>query len=593
MARLTAKRLPQGETAAARVVHVDVDTNPLAWRVPGQNGLPSFEMNIAELAEGNLDDNIPAKPVLAGQLAPHLRAWSFGKTKDTAKAHRHALRSFWRFLAAQEGQGLSAVNDVAAVTSTLGILFKNYLIYDQRLGPTHARKQLQGVRFLVEGARASLGLAQAPLLWPTVQEPRRAVHEDVPKEDLRTLYNAAKAIHRAFSQGAATEPSRESTCAAFLLVLLHTGWNVETLLELDVSSDAAWCQDRLASDAGDTVAIFANKGRTGREQIAFSLAKPEFHPYQVIRAQIQRTEPLREHLRQKVAALETEPQSPEVHDRVLCLKRQIASPWLYVHGRRKVDSDDRISGLRGNVVGIDDWFRKFVQPLGVRPKLALSDLRDGFALFLYDNSLYNAMLVKRALGHGNLSATKHYLRQRRMLAQRFADYADWSDGLFDEIQRFRAVDPTILYVRCRFGDVTDEQRKRLADHRMRTRMGMGCLDPEHPPDSVAPQHSGGMCTVQRCTLCHHGVLFADSFAPLAQRLAELQVIRRRTPLDRWDGSSFQAEWIAIEGTVERVFPARLEEFDRLVFSHRDRLLRGENYLFDQIGIGQIALTAEA
>jgi hypothetical protein len=228
-----------------------------------------------------------------------------------------------------------------------------------------------------------------------------------------------------------------------------------------------------------------------------------------------------------------------------------------------------------------------VADAGITAELTPSDLRDGFAAFLYDNSMYNALLVKRALGHKNLRATKHYLRQRRMLVARYGDYTTWSSALFDEIRSFQTVDPTILYIRARFRDITDEQRRRLADHRLRTRMGMGCLDPEHPPEWLAVEHRTGICPVQRCTICYHGVIFEESFGPLAERVAELTLIRGHTPGGRWDGSNFQWEWLAIEAAVERNFSDRRPEFGALVEAHIERLRSGDAYLFNEIGVGEI------
>ena len=380
-------------------------------------------------------------------------------------------------------------------------------------------------------------------------------------------------------------PTAEDTTACIVLVLLHTGWNVETVMNLDISVDD-WHQHRLSSEAGETVAIFSQKSRSSREQVAFSLTRPEFHPFRVIKDMTERTEPLRQRLRRQLAALENQDAAPHRQDEIIRLRRAISSPWLFLS--KNARSGGRIGAMAISTNTFAECFRSLLSSAGIEQTMSPSDLRDGFTSFLYGNSLYNVLLIKRALGHGDLNATKHYLRQRKMLAQRFADYTAWSEALFDEIRRFQMVDPTILYIRARFGDITEEQRQRLADHRLRTRMGMGCLDPEHPSAAIAPMHVGGLCAVQRCILCRHGVIFPDSFKPLAQRLAELRVIRGHTPLDRWEGSSFQAEWIAIDATVDRVFPGRRDELKGLVDAHTERLLRGDAYLFDQIGIGEIS-----
>ncbi|MBR8381801.1 tyrosine-type recombinase/integrase [Burkholderia cenocepacia] len=382
-------------------------------------------------------------------------------------------------------------------------------------------------------------------------------------------------------------PLAEDAVASAILVLLHTGWNVDTVFNIDVSTPDAWCQERLAGNAGGTVALFGHKGKTGREQVAFSLERPEFHPYRVIKNMVARTEPLRAWLRERLSVVESEPKLDTARqNEIVALRQAISSPWLFLRTQGESFGTGRIGVLEtnGTFRGI---FDEIVVRSGLQTELTPSDLRDGFAGFLYSNSLYNTLLVKRALGHSNLSATKHYLRQRRMLSQRFADYTEWSNAMFDEIRRFQVVDPTILYVRARFVDVTEDQRRRLADHRLRTRMGMGCLEPTQPSPQIAPDHAGGTCTVQRCTLCRHGVVFPESFIPLARRLAELHVIRGQTPIDRWEASSFRIEWMAIEATVEHAFPARGQEFTSHVDQHIDRLRRGHAYLFDQHGVNDV------
>jgi len=665
MSRLTGKRLPQGQTSSACVIHVETGTNSLTWPVPAQRGAPSFTVDLTPFAKGDNRLGLPARPVLIGQLAPEFRTWSLDKSEGTIVASISYLRAFWRLIAALDERSRPLQDDITAITPAVGALFKNYLLYDLRVGTSFARRCLKTTQALIEPTRSRLGILSHRVLWPTVQEKRGTLHKDVDPAAAGRLYKAAKEVVRRFGRAHAEGkallqdrrealpvsstssspgevacltrcclddmlrepaalvheiasrffrrprtisvwprgyaedrpfdryrwfvPLAEDTVACLTLVLLHTGWNLDTVFNIDISSLDTWCQQRLGSDAEETVAIFSNKGRTNREQVAFSLTRPEFHPYRLIKDMTEHTEPLRADLRRKLAAVEKEPPTPSRQDRLLKLRKAIASPWLFL--KINGSSGDPITGRVGVLERQGTFlvlFRTLLASAGLDLTLKPSDMRDAFASFLYENSLYNILLVKRALGHQSLDATKHYLRQRRMLAQRFADFTAWSDGLFDEIKRFQTVDPTILYIRVRFGDITADQRRRLADYRLRTRMGMGCLEPEHPPDQIAPMHSGGLCTVQRCILCRHGVIFNDSFVPLAQRLAELHVIRGHTPIDRWHASSFQTEWIAIEATVERVFPRRAQEFAEAMQAHLGRLQRGEAYLFDQIGVGAIS-----
>lgn len=396
-------------------------------------------------------------------------------------------------------------------------------------------------------------------------------------------------------------PTVEDTTAAFILIMLHTGWNAETVLNIDVSELKAWADHRLDSDQDPnsktaTVAIYGYKGRAHKEQIAFSLRRPLGHPYQIIKAMIERTAPLRAQLQNDLGALELLESPTKVQQREITELRWMArSPWLYFM-MRKFGTGGRVGILRFTT---NQVFREFCKevyssienghPLGEEisfegdiDDLNLSDIRDGFASFIYDNSLFNVILLKQALSHGNVRTTRAYLRQRRQIAQRFEQFTTFQETLFDEIKRFRAVDPTILYIRLTLNEISDEQRHRLADRRMRTRMGMGCLEPSSPPATVAPRHAGGLCAVQRCTLCVHGVVFEDTLPHLAVRQAELRFIRGRVAAERFQNSSFQYEWLAILTIVENIFSARREEFEGAVLRHLKRLENKETYLFDQV-----------
>lgn len=400
-------------------------------------------------------------------------------------------------------------------------------------------------------------------------------------------------------------PAYHDTFVAMALVLLHTGWNLDTVLNIDISSDEAWHEDRLGSELGETVAIcaelFGVKGRTGEVQISFSLTRPKFHPYRVIMDQISRTQPLRDALRAQVARLETKHNRTHEEDQSLeQMRRSLKSPWLFFRNAN-LGIGGRVGDLRVSDRGVmNQRLRASLREHGQRlgwlndeslaaqiDELRLSDLRDGFAAFLYEDSLYNIFLVKRALGHRSLSSTKHYLRQKRQRRAHWAEFKSLQEVIWDEIATWQRIDPTILFIRVRYGDATPEQRRRLAEHQERTRMGMGCLDPTSPPPEVAPNHKGGTCIVQRCTLCRLGVVFEETFESLALRMAELRHIRPQIPPDRWGDSTFVVEWAAIEETVARSFPGRQEEFEAAVEAFAVKILKDEIYVFEMSGAGDL------
>jgi hypothetical protein len=399
-------------------------------------------------------------------------------------------------------------------------------------------------------------------------------------------------------------PAAQDTMAAFTMVLLHTGWNPETVFGIDVSADSEWFDDRMAGPSGSdktaTVAIYGLKGKTGSEQIAFSLKQPWSHPYQVIKYMIKRTEPLRASLRESLTSLEAiaQPTFDEEKNKAR-LRKMIRSPWLYfissanfrgrVGGRVGVLSSKEaytiFKALRVSAAAnLTPWRaeadrNRIVQGLA---NLKLSDARDGFAAFVYDDSMYNILLLRHALGHGSIIATKHYLRQRSQIVKRFERFTAFQDVLFDEVRNHRVIDPSILFMRLTVGEVTQEQRKRLSDRRMRTRMNMGCLNPQDPPREFAETGASGVCVVQRCTLCRHAVVFEDSFPAIAVRQAELSFIRSRSASDSFSNSSFSMEWAAIRVLIDNVFPHFQAAIEAETAMHLQKLKDGSVYIFDQV-----------
>ena len=442
---------------------------------------------------------------------------------------------------------------------------------------------------------------------PTVREIPPTAPSALPNEN-RTRFDTVRWHH----------PTVEDTAAAYFLVLLHTGWNPETVDNIDISSKANWCDHRLGAEEGDpdrvkTVAIYGYKGKVGKEQIAFSLYRPSSHPYQVITSMIRWTEPMRQVLRERLCQFESKGAlTKKERDTVAWLKEYIRSPFLYfspkaagpcglriacfripsTRGRmlrqicQKVVDDESAKFEAKSLAGWSDLEAEFSAKTkleGVRKLTDLkpSDFRDGFAAFLYDNSLYNILLVKRALGHGDLKSTRHYLRQKRQIAQRFREFRNFQEIFFEEIRLHQSIDPTILFLRTRHGEISSDQRDFLRDYRNRTRMEMGCIDPTNPPDELVAAR-GEVCMIHRCTICRHGVVFEGSLDGLAVRAAELRYIRGRSAMERFLESSFHKEWVAIEWIFDNFFESRMDVVEASVEKAYQEILSGERYVFDQV-----------
>ncbi|WP_287979237.1 hypothetical protein [Sphingomonas sp.] len=661
-------------------------TNALNWTVKPDNGRGSWLFDMTEFASGDATRGLAARPALAAQLAPALRAMLHGKLKTDGASAKSHLRILWLMIESLDLAGHQPVEDVQSIGHSHGALFKTHLLGIPGISDNYARSVFGFLRRALSLARQIAGVASPALLWPTIREPRGLQHKDVDPRFLKILYHHCKRRHAGFLEaavegerllmtgkdpreakaertkawwsndnwavfahryiqaslekgalpmkdfaGRATPlrnerwpvqpgpsflpsgtrtsldtvrwfvPTVEDAVAAFTIVALHTGWNPETVKAIDISDPLEWSDSRLDGN-GDpdsktaTVAIYAMKGRSG-EQIAFSLRRPLSHPYQVIQSMISRTEPLRAHLRKEMANLSSlaDP-TPEDENRKDELAGMIKSPWLFFTLRDnerggRVGIIDKSSDNKTLRKLMDEAFAdsKLLDDLSTRKEALeflktfnFSDIRDGFASFLYDNTLFNVLLLKGALGHGSIRATKAYLRQRRQIAERFQRFTMFQEAFFDDIRRNGRVDPTILYARMGGLEITAEGLDRLRDRRNRTRMGMGCLDPANPPKDIAPQHKGGLCVVQRCTLCIHGVVFDDSLSDLAVRAGELRFIRGRVPAERFEGSSFQAEWLAIQVIVEKVYGLVNDRFHSEANERFEQLRRGEVYLFDQI-----------
>ncbi len=392
-------------------------------------------------------------------------------------------------------------------------------------------------------------------------------------------------------------PGFTDTAIAFFLVLLHTGWNPETVRNIDVSATENWCDARLQEtvDSKSSVAIYANKNRVGKEQIAFSLEGASHHPYQVIKKQIERTKRLRKVIIDRLHHICEGPlEDIDVINERADLIRMSKCPWLFISYKGEgaggricllegtKDLNETLRKLAKEAVQHErakhrDYDTRFDQLLTIRP----SDLRDAYAAFVYKDSAFNELALKNALNHRHLSTTRHYLRQRGQIALRFLEFQGFLESFWDEIGRFRSVDPTILYLRAKLSEITEEQRRRLSDHRQRTRMGFGCLEPYNPPAEILPGGTGSMCSVHRCTLCRHGVVFSDSLGSLAVRMAELITIRAGMPIDRFTGSTLHLEWLAIESLLRTVFLGRRREFDQVCEDHQGKLRSGRAYLFEE------------
>lgn len=200
----------------------------------------------------------------------------------------------------------------------------------------------------------------------------------------------------------------------------------------------------------------------------------------------------------------------------------------------------------------------------IRNSITPSDFRDAYIGFAYEFSNYSVLTAQVAATHKRSSTTQTYLGHKAWRAHSAKRIREFSTTLWREIKIHRSVDPAVLRSTMEQGEVSAEERKRLAAFRKnRTRVGVGCKDRLNPPATIAPEHvHGSSCRVQRCCLCPtHAIVYDDSYDHLARRQAELEDIRDKVPVPVWTESSFPQELENTEATLQ-LFAASLV-LDRL------------------------------
>jgi hypothetical protein len=369
-------------------------------------------------------------------------------------------------------------------------------------------------------------------------------------------------------------PSRKDTAVFLWLFMIGTGWNLATVLSIDISEEKLWCEKH-PHKAGYVV-MHAFKGRANRHVFGISMTKPEFHPYAVMKFMVARTEGLRQTLRRDLAdarASYASAPSYQLKKQIKQLERWIKSPWLY-HSSNEPgsvfaftnDHSAMLNQFIRSVVRLNSLEEAHPTLLEFTTSLA----RDAWIGHAYVQSGYQVLIAQLAAQHADFRTLRHYLSRHRYRRDSEKTVRKVLDHTLGEIRAGQRLDPARVKILVAHGEITSEQAERLLDLRQRTRLGMGCLEPRHPPPDLVPDHVlGTICRPQPCAGCINCRSFDESLVPLAERLADLHFIRRHRPLMSWDGTSFsdEAEWI------ERI----LQQFDQAAVwdAYRQRMRRLE------------------
>lgn len=388
-------------------------------------------------------------------------------------------------------------------------------------------------------------------------------------------------------------PTRWDTHAALHMALMDSGWNLSTMLNLD-ASDPNCVVPSLKDDKNYLVLSTTGNDANGAEDepaLSMSAAKPRaFGKLQychglskntccapvIVRAFIQRTEPLREVLREQLQnaihehsllsakAGVSNKSLGESFKRVQDLRRGVRSVWIYVSRTGKIDWIDNYSNLT-RFYGSDGkpltYLAKVVELLGekgqVIGRVTPSDFRDLYARRFLRESNGSIIALMLALGHSSISSTQKYVDNNLIRAENDQVARNFLDHLFGQLANGR-VDLTILAQLSRHGPLTPEMERNLMEYRslMRSRLGIGCTDPRNPPEAVDPDHKEGrLCSGQRCSLCPNARFLPESLEGLSMRAEELSAISDLVPREAFLRLRFGEELDRIEALLEAVFPA--------------------------------------
>lgn len=370
-------------------------------------------------------------------------------------------------------------------------------------------------------------------------------------------------------------PTVEEADIAYHLALMNSGWNPSTLNNLDaelpflVSEHPKNEKQLVLSNNGDEVeTLQADKPRArGKTQFCTALKKHSSSSPFIVAAYLKRVELLRDILKKdyhaanvELARMQTAGEKRITIEKqfklVQKIRRGCHSVWLYLNRNNTINWIDGMDlpSYRSNekskfVTYLDQVIdriniRRFQDGKALIPRVTPSDFRDIYARWVYLQTGGNILAVMLALGHSSFSSTGRYLDNNIFSAENDEHAKRFMNHLFAELEHGR-VDLTILAQLVRHGTLTPEMEAKLVEYRqlMRSRIGVGCVNPRHPPSHVAPKHvKGRLCDTHRClNACPHVKFLPESLDGIAMRVEELLAMSDHLPRETWLRGGFQEE----------------------------------------------------
>lgn len=419
-------------------------------------------------------------------------------------------------------------------------------------------------------------------------------------------------------------PTVEEADIAFHLALMNSGWNPSTLTKIDATSPfllnnhpkdaeqlvlSTEAKDDTEDDGEET--LYAEKARAGyRAQFCVGKRSQLSSAPMVVEAYLARVVPLRETLQEHCeAALKelsrlraTSADHSQIAMQVMRvqeLEEGRRSVWLYVDQRGSINWVNwrnwkryaKPDGSKGQLTYLDLVRQRLNARRAERgceeiPKITPTDFRKIYARWVYVQSSGNILAVMLALGHKSPQTTLGYLRTNIFAAENDESIMRFMTHFFAGLGSGE-IDLTKLAQLVRHGNITPEMEVRLIEFRalMRSRIGVGCADPRHPPKRVAPGHvAGQLCGTQRCLKqCDHARFLPEAMNGIAMRVEELILMSDHLPRESWLRGEFQEELEVGESLLE-MFSGEATAEARATW--RARILSGDHLI---PGFGRIDL----
>jgi hypothetical protein len=175
-------------------------------------------------------------------------------------------------------------------------------------------------------------------------------------------------------------------------------------------------------------------------------------------------------------------------------------------------------------------------------KLRLSDCRDIYALFFYQNSGFNHLLTARALGQSSLSSLLHYLEKKQLRIQ-------------DRIRLIKLYGMVLVDLAGRKYNPR-HYREPLLNQAV---TGLICTDNLHPDPRADPGNPGGRpCRSQNCPLCFNWLATIESVPFLIRMVVDLELIRDSMGLVLWEASSYPEDMEIYKYIISQFHPSHVE-----------------------------------